>query len=104
MIKLYYKQVLEELCNTKIQVKYEVIKNVVQEALAAKTTTDLTSNEHVKKGLEHDKAATYRVLTQLLLEEGKGEEALRFAELAYEANQNDPQILQLLASAMLRSP
>jgi len=104
MIKLHYKQVLEELCDKKVLVNYEVIKKVVQEALASKKTSDIISNSFVQQGIQNDKASTFRVLTQLLLEEGKGDEALQFAELAYEANPHDSQILQLLASAMLRAP
>lgn len=104
MIKLHYQQVLENLCNSKIQVKYEIFKKVVQDALLLKNPSSISSNEYIKQAIERDKASTYRVITQLLLEEGKGEESIPFAELAYNANPNDPQILQLYASSLLRSP
>jgi len=104
MIKQFFKITMEEICKSKLDAEFDLIKEIIKDAIKSKTTATLLENPYIKPLYEKDAKSTLRVLTQTLLEEDKGDDALLYAENAYNMDSNDPTILQLLASAKLRSP
>jgi len=105
MIKLYFKTTMEDICKNKLNADFEKIREIAKEAVKSQTASALLEHPYIKPLYEKDAKSTLRVLIQTLIEEEKGgEEALLYAENAYNLDSNDAQSLQSLASAKLRIP
>jgi len=102
MVKLYSKEQCEHLCNNALTVPYDTMKQIV-DSWAKNNTTPLLENETIEKCVGEHPVETYRVLAELLLEADKADEAHVYATKAHEAKPNDPQVLLLLVTTMLRS-
>lgn len=105
MIKLYFSSTMEEICKNKLGADFQKVREIIKESVHSKTAASLLDHPVIKPLYEKDAKSTLRVLTQTLLEEERGgEDALLYAENIYNLDNNDPQAIQLLASAKLRSP
>jgi tetratricopeptide (TPR) repeat protein len=103
MVKLYSKEQCEHLCNTVLNIPYETVRQILESSIKDGTVSSLLENETIEKCVADHPVETYRVLAEILLELDKADEAHVYSTKAYEARPNDPQVLLLLVTTMLRS-
>lgn len=103
MVKLYSQEQCEDICNNVLHVSYNSVKKTIEEAAEEKKLDSLLANELFNRCEDEHPVETYRVLTEILIEMNKAEEAHIYASKAYDASPTDAAVLLLLVTTMLRT-
>lgn len=92
----------EDICKNILQVDFETIQKIIQQALDDNQFDQLLENETLAKCIENHPVATFLLITQTLLEEGKSEPASVFIEKAYQREPENAQVLLMYTTTLLK--